>query len=348
MSAKKRPPLMSKPQSAQRPVQKAGANLSKPAQQTSAALRTLRAKLQILKRPTVWGSLLLLLLPLLFLANYWNNLAQSEVSSSTALPAAPSPEATSEATAEATSANPLPSPDFLKGLFGAGQAGQAAGQAGQSANSGREAKPSQTAPVAVPALPPVGLSTANTANTANCLAGSASDATAATPVSPLQAALDRRDGVNGAERNSAGGPASTSASTSTSSSQAGTPSANVSRLYEFGSSTASQPGATPTVLPGFGQPFVPQTSPAAGTTGYTLPPALRTPTSLTSPQLLPATPTLQPTQLPMITAPNQAGYSAPTPVPTVVAPAPQVPFSVPRVPPGRYIGNGQINTFSNP
>jgi hypothetical protein len=87
--------------------------------------------------------------------------------------------------------------------------------------------------------------------------------------------------------------------------------------------------------------FLPQTSPLPGTTGYTLPPALRTSTSLESID----TPTKE----------YHQGYRQPTVQPVQPAlptsnatPEQPAPFSIPRAVPGRSIGNGEINTFSNP
>lgn len=49
--------------------------------QSSAAVRILKAKLKLLKRPTVWGAGIVLFLPLLFLADYWLNPQQFWVDS---------------------------------------------------------------------------------------------------------------------------------------------------------------------------------------------------------------------------------------------------------------------------
>lgn len=101
--------------------------------------------------------------------------------------------------------------------------------------------------------------------------------------------------------------------------------------------------------------FIPQTSPAPGTTGYTLPPAFRTNANT------PAGPSfgnynnsynhssgVPSTVFPSTTQPTT---TSPTVQPQVSQPQPQAspaPFSIPRTVPGRSIGGGQINTFSNP
>ncbi|NJO75127.1 MAG: hypothetical protein HC833_15980 [Leptolyngbyaceae cyanobacterium RM1_406_9] len=135
-----------------------------------------------------------------------------------------------------------------------------------------------------------------------------------------------------------------------------------------------QPAATPTYLPpqplGQGQ-YAPRTSPAPGTTGYTVPPSLiyggnnayTNPASPNpvSPQAVPGLPQAPqvlpqtiPTQ-PGIGQPTQTPYgggTASTPVPNVQQPQvvqpPAQPFSVPRSSAGYSIGGREVETFSNP
>jgi hypothetical protein len=95
--------------------------------------------------------------------------------------------------------------------------------------------------------------------------------------------------------------------------------------------------------------YLPQMAPAPGTTGYTLPTTL-----MPSDGAARSTQTIQPTQNPLQFQP------LPPPLPstiqsetfgTVVQPSFQsepIPFSIPRTPPNRTMGGGQINTFSNP
>lgn len=110
------------------------------------------------------------------------------------------------------------------------------------------------------------------------------------------------------------------------------------------------PAVVPGNIPGVPYTFIqttPQMSPPPGTTGYTAPPSL----NFSQPQVPTAgagavpTPSFQPS-LPSGTSgstlppTNGSQYNQPQ----VVNP---LPFSAPR-PNGRYIGNGQIETFSNP
>jgi hypothetical protein len=112
--------------------------------------------------------------------------------------------------------------------------------------------------------------------------------------------------------------------------------------------------------------FTPQLSPFPGTTGYTLPPTLRTSTPDVSPSssssnLQPIPGQITPQAAPAV--PGQfytngrssypdTGHSTAYPnAQPSLAPSSQPipsPFSVPRSVPGRSIGGGQINTFSNP
>jgi hypothetical protein len=117
----------------------------------------------------------------------------------------------------------------------------------------------------------------------------------------------------------------------------------------------SQPAAAPAS----------QTSPPLGSTGYITPPALRAGTARGSARPIGAASSNQ-------TAPTAGDAIAPAPsfnvpagitplspglqqadpsasgVSGAIAPAPPAPFSIPRDIPGRPIGNGEINTFSNP
>jgi hypothetical protein len=97
--------------------------------------------------------------------------------------------------------------------------------------------------------------------------------------------------------------------------------------------------------------YLPQTAPAPGTTGYTLPATLSVPANgaMRSSQTIlpPQSPSLQlqlrPATLPSTIQSETFG--------TVVQPSFQsepTPFSIPRTPPNQAIGGGQINTFSNP
>jgi hypothetical protein len=111
------------------------------------------------------------------------------------------------------------------------------------------------------------------------------------------------------------------------------------------------------------QPYTPRTSPPVGSTGYTLPPAFRTPMSsatddassfsnVSRPQPLPGY-TTTPARLPSGLSGDygQGGDRSQPPQPQFTQPQPlsqPEPFSVPRTTPGRSIGGGRINTFSDP
>jgi hypothetical protein len=211
---------------------------------------------------------------------------------------------------------------------------------------------------------------------------------AALTLSPLQSALDRSAGIgNGSQ------PTATSTDSQTNSQLPLTAQAlpNSAALPWL---TPSGQFARPLGTPPLGaQTYMPQTSPFPGTTGYTMPSALRpAPYSVNYPAgsngsnsyygvypntyppfgyssapystglpVSPAAPgysTLPQLQVPIQTLPvtpdgRTPGYSSRVPVPIFNTPATPVvpqsaPFSIPRTPPGRYIGGGEINTFSNP
>jgi hypothetical protein len=180
-------------------------------------------------------------------------------------------------------------------------------------------------------------------------------------VSPLQSALDRNSAL------------SDTPSESTDSAE----------LTESNGRSIPQRPLSPMGEPQF-QPYMPRTSPPPGSTGYTLPPSFRTSGDSTSsfsesgsgfsnfsrPQPLPGYDSAPRTTQPMLpsgqrySSPGQSqgfgtssgsGFGGYTPQSQVIQPQvtqPQVtqpaPFSVPRTPPGQAIGGGQINTFSNP
>ncbi|MBF2002141.1 MAG: hypothetical protein IGS38_15655 [Synechococcales cyanobacterium M58_A2018_015] len=195
---------------------------------------------------------------------------------------------------------------------------------------------------------------------------SAASATSPSAINPLQSALERSS--------STGQPASLPHSMTTS----GAPGSSSSQVPGV-SGPSSAPSGLPAApaewtqsMPGQPPSYFPQTSPNPGTTGYTMPPAFRTPANtpsqfgtysgsssgITPPtSIAPAGPTA-PSLAPAVPQPSFGSYSTPsssTAAPTpdfsgVQSPqaAPTAPFSVPRTPPGRTIGGGEINTFSNP
>jgi hypothetical protein len=144
-----------------------------------------------------------------------------------------------------------------------------------------------------------------------------------------------------------------------------------------------QPGSIVPTQPGQGllvQPAPIPTSPPMGSTGYTLPSTLqpipygapgtsttgrssyvdsfrpRTTTLPAAPQLAPNTIPLQPGNYsgqpsfsnPSVVNPGINGTSPTVPTYTTPSAQPDASFSVPNQVPGRYIGNGEIDTFGNP
>ncbi len=408
-----------------------------PIKRSSASVRYWKARLQVLKRPTVWVSALVLLLPLIFLANYWRNPEEfvSTQAANSTNPLAPSDgentsnlvegeaTATSPAISDASTLlevpaliNPtgdgqtetrqtqtVPQPTLLDALLSTTLPGLDA-KLPQSRTDLRSRNPFATQPRTVQssnsespqvqasngtgsvlsspllsALSSTFLSPAVAQPAANLASGGSTQATV--PLSPLQSALDRSAGIgNGVQ------------STETqSNSQSNSPS-------NLSAQALPNAGALPWLVPSTGQSvrplgtqplgtqtYIPQTSPFPGTTGYTLPSALRpapspyysnaysnsyygaypnsgyssAPYSTGFPvgTVTPGYSTLPQLQVPIQTLPvtpygRTPGYSG-VPLPTFNPPAatvtPQpVPFSIPRTPPGRYIGGGEINTFSNP
>ncbi len=339
--------------SARKPAHKSGKSSGK---QPSVWLRQLKAKLPLLKRPAVWASGLLLLLPLIFLASYLRDPARfaSSLSSDTASPEAAPPlsdpssileASTLDGQAAATAEQPsIFQTDLLSVLL--------ADLSNSSDSKTLDKTQPQPAPANAPssaqmpaasALPPTGLLEAAPAN-----AVSPSPA-----VSSLQSALDRSLGITSPSSNPSGNPLTAQLQTQipTETDTRARTNADVIRLYgEQGQGSQLE------------QPYRPATSPQAGSTGYVVPPALRTPSYAAPTQTL--APNSFPSQIPnqIPSQPNQfstppvGSYGSPArpgayPQPSFDSPQLLVqpsPFSVPRTPPGRYIGNGQINTFSNP
>jgi hypothetical protein len=142
----------------------------------------------------------------------------------------------------------------------------------------------------------------------------------------------------------------------------GTPALQPSTPALSGQSTFVQPQPLPG-QPSYGQTqpqpqFVPQTSPAPGSTGYTVPPAFRTNANTPAGRSFGPTPgtSYNPASgsgVPVtgFSSTPQPGAYSPIGQPQSNQPQPQTspaPFSVPRTAPGQSIGGGQINTFSNP
>lgn len=358
--------------------------------QSSAAVRVLKAKLKLLKRPTVWGAGIILFLPLLFLADYWLNPQQflgrqlqpePQFSAELAEEDAPTignPEngaSDPSSLLEALSATPesgaeslLLQTDLLDALLTApvpeAKDGSRSVNGSRSVASPKAKNDPAPAPAGLFSTPTLfssssseasgsvalGLPSSTSINPAIGLSGnqagttgSSSDASGA--VSPLQSALDRSTFSQ---------PARQAVTDSTASPQNNANAATVTNLY--GQSTPSTLGqslgqVTPNAPSRLNYPlYIPQTSPNPGTTGYTIPPALRTPAVSPSTSFTPIAPAIQTQPLPGYRPPTTGTIQA-YPMPTYSAPPPQVqsaPFSVQRTPPGQHIGGGQINTFSNP
>lgn len=383
-----------------------------PTKRSPASLRYLKARLQVLKRPTVWGSALVLLLLLFFLSDYWKHPERFTAGSNS--PSEADLAATDPAAETATSP-PISDPSTILEIPGAPALGEQSSNPDTSllqtdlltllnqplSNSeqttpGRRASESQsnrrsfTSPdIDLPeinlsdafganALPsPTVPSTSSTSITSEAADANSSQPSETTATSQLQAALDRITGQptvdqaattqNTPQSGSQTGAQTGSQTPTQTNAQTGT-TAEAANLYgQFGSNQSVQTFSQPS---GF-QRYVPQTSPPPGTTGYTLPPAFRTPANVPgfsqnslSPNFgVPQSPgfrTISPIA-PALTQPvpgssygQTPGYGSQIPSyasPTYTNPPPQVqpsPFSVPRTPPGRYIGGGEINTFSNP
>lgn len=347
----------------------------------SAWLRNFKAKLPLLKQPAVWASALLMMLSLIFLAHYLRESASLQLSSSGSDLASNASEAdrsnapslsdpsslleASAADAPPAGANDVPSSIFQTDLLSALLASSSPAAdakaknspqqpASASANSGQAAgSPLSNSPLNSPVLNSLALD--NPALDSLTL-GANLPAAGVSPASSLQSALDRSAGVLPVSSNPltaqlAQSNAQTAAQSNAQTDGRARSNADVTRLY------GQQLGAFSQLE----QPYRPATSPQVGGTGYVVPPVLTMPSYPSSGlaqsqfpnQFSNQFPSQFPSQFP--NAPL-GSYSSPSsfgayPQPTFVSPQPLVqpaPFSVPRTPPGRYIGNGQINTFSNP
>lgn len=356
--------------------------------QSSAVIRTLKAKLQVLKRPTVWGSTLLLLLPLVFLANYWSGLNQSSEPSvansntPTRVPAPTDPSSLMEAATLPQSAQtldqeglaqaPPPQSDLLNKLLTNPDPKSKLNS--DQAKAKAEIQPTSPAVESTSELM-FGASGFTESSRSRTTRTASSNRRA--PASPLQSSLNRSAGISDQDDSELGdqtGVLGNRLSTQPGQARAqngtqgttGSTQGNVTNLYgsnssQIGAGQVSSPAIPGQVgQPSGFQPYVPQTSPAPGTTGYTVPPAFRTPANTSpsgypssafgSPQAAPI-PTQPSPSSPYQVSPNSAGYGTTYQAPSFANPQPvqqQAPFSVPRTPPGQNIGNGEINTFSNP
>ncbi|MCU0525150.1 MAG: hypothetical protein MUF72_10025 [Elainella sp. Prado103] len=373
--------------------------------QSSAAARIFKAKLQLLKRPMVWGAGLVLFLPLLFLADYW---LHPERFLSRPLSANPPVNPELEETATATIGDPdsgevtdpsslleTPNPtlepepdsfllqtDLLDSLLAVPILDKNANRSAQAKSEAQVITGQEvTVDAAVPApsslfSSPSLFSLTQPSASASPLPGSPGSAlsSSATPASqptrstnPLQSALDRsRQGQTAEPSSSTATPPTVNptdsnftAANSTDANLANPNASNASAIPNLYGQATPQSGNPPQSFtdPRLGSSrlnyplYVPRTSPNPGTTGYTLPPALRSPTNSANPAFTQIAPAIQPQPLPGYRSPTTNSIQPSYPLPAYTLPSPQVqasPFSVPRMPPGQHIGGGEINTFSNP
>lgn len=387
--------------------------------QLPASIRYLKARLNVLKRPTVWGSAFVVVISLILLAEAWNHperlaIGGDDGSTERAESASP-PEPTALDPFSSVEEPSLDgSPDASSNPFEQSPESEPQSVQGQSAQGQSNLANSDvfdldaflldpTLSIPVPSQPrttqsPLFQPPSATSDSTNALnielpnfmsltgASSLPDATNTSgglrsgstdslitsddrsSLNPLQSALDRYAAPTSARSDTTLQPTVRSDSStqpnplSRTSNENGSPTP-LTNSYYLPQPLPGQPSIQQT-LP---QPlYVPQTSPYPGTTGYTLPPALRTPTipdstgtgmtgygsgytNLGQPQPLAIPQSRVPLALPSTIQSATFGAGYPVPVqPLGEQPATPLPFSVPRAAPGQYIGGGQINTFANP
>lgn len=349
----------------------------------SASIRALKARAKVLTRPGFWGAAIVLLLPLIFLADYWNhpekfpflnadrpaspgsnNLSTDAANelptisdASTVLDLPTLPDDTTDGTPDAKRS--LVRTDFLNTLLSNSLSTEKK-TADSNSERSRRTVPSlqRREPAKIDLSDAFSASPLSTTASPSANPGASQPGSAATNVQPnsLESALDRNFGESATDT------ANPITSSQTTESTQAAP-----NLGQFNPSPTS-PSANPYSQPSGFRPYQPQTSPAPGTTGYTLPPAFRTPANTptgnfylnnSSPGSGGSSQITPPTQLPSSSYSSPPSYSTTPsygnpstyPTPTYANPQPQVqpsPFSIPRNPPGQHIGGGEINTFSNP
>ncbi|HEY9641002.1 MAG TPA: hypothetical protein V6C57_10995 [Coleofasciculaceae cyanobacterium] len=330
-----------------------------PAQRLPVSMRHLKTRLNVLRRPMVWASASVLLAAGYVLFQSWNGAEQPNSSGSLTNSASQNPArrnpllganyadeggSTGFGDLPGLSGDPL-QPNAIPGLEPASPAAAesrnpkhlAASTVGKADRSHLDPAESLDPLSSNTDIPSSSLNSTFNANSSN--RGTSSLGEPSMPTSPLQSALDRNLGGTGA----------TSPAPAADGMAVPSPSSSVSPSFSSGQSSQFQPS-------------IPRTSPPPGSTGYTMPPAFRTPATSSSAtgdtgfsnfsRLQPVPGSTAPSnpssssgygQRP---APSQGSYLAPTP--SQIPQAEPAPFSVPRTPPGQSIGGGQINTFSNP
>jgi hypothetical protein len=351
------------------------------------SIRYLKARLSILKRPTFWAATSGLILSVFLVGEYLSNPQQYTGSDDPEaatippnqaplgnLPPQTTPASNSEiyetlpelsnvptqTSSDPRSASGDRSPLLQEFLLGRSAASEKAKPGRPSSTSlfstptgTRRDRPAETK---LPSLYPPAPSPSPFASSTERNAS-----TTSTPTNPLQSALDRYSPTRSQPQAS---PNRSFSSSNSFGNSAGFGAADAATQNPDNANPLSQP-EVPRALPSqfsspqFSSPYTPQLSPSPGTTGYTLPPTLRTPTSsapASGIQPIPGqiTPSVAPA-VPVQSQPSYSGqidYSDSLPLPTSstqsAPPSPTSPYSVPRPVPGRSIGGGQINTFSNP
>ncbi len=365
--------------------------------QTPASISYRKARLNFLKRPTVWATACGLLLSVFLVGEYLANPQQytggnnpdtatnpSNQNPSGNLPTQNTPASSSElfeALPDSTASTPIgsdpqppesdnsKSPLLQEFLLGRSSIAAQKDKLGRSQSSSfststsAENKRDRSSGSRFPGLsssssPSSGFPSSTLPGLSGGRSGGSS-LTGSSPINPLQSALDRYS-PNGSPSNGSPSQLSPSASSVDNSPRD-------SRLSPtVGSFRQNSLGQQESTSPGLPSPqFSSQVSPLPGTTGYTLPPTLRTSTpsvspsssygnfqpipGQTTPQTAPAVPG-QSYGYGQTSSPNAGQTAYPGAQPSFVPssqPMPS-PFSAPRAVPGRSIGGGQINTFSNP
>lgn len=362
--------------------------------QAPASIRYLKARLNILKRPMVWaaasGLILSVFLVGKYLANPQQYMGSNDLDATTnppnqnplgSLPNQNMPASSGELFETLPDLSTVPTPhssdhqssksdgsgspllqEFLLGRSSiAAQKDKPARSQSPPSSEARRDRPSKSQLPSLYSLdsPAIGLPISPLSGAA--ASSSSTSANGSTAINPLQSALERYSS------NESGSQSQPSFVRSLTQSSAA-PSSGASRLsVTEGSVSQGFRRQQESSLQGLPIPqFTPQLSPFPGTTGYTLPPTLRTSTPNISPSSSNGNFQPIPGQITPQTAPAMPGQSYdygqlsyPGAAQTTVAPIAQpsfapssqpisAPFSVPRAAPGRSMGGGQINTFSNP
>jgi hypothetical protein len=361
--------------------------------QTPASMRYLKARLSILKRPTFWAATSGLILSVFLVGEYLSNPEQytggNDPEAVTippnqkplgTLPTQTTPASNSEiyetlpelsTVPTQTSSDPQTesdrSPLLQEFLLGRSAASEKT-KSGQSQpsffypSSTSRARRDRPAETKVPSLypsasSPSGLPGSTLSNSTDRLGSSAPGST---PINPLQSALDRYSPAASQPQTSPNRSFSSSNTFGNSSLASPDPAYQNSATQNSLTPPQAPPQASQFSNPQFSNsPYTPQLSPSPGTTGYTLPPTLRTsapssPSSNNNLQPIPGqiTPQVAPAVPRQYSQPSpgtgQAVYPDSLPLPIPAAQPAASPYSVPREVPGRSIGGGQVNTFSNP